>query len=123
MTSLKHPVFYLQNDDLDDNGDILNSKIPTDIPMVVIVQASWCGHCTTAKPHFQKFADETEGDVYCCTIQKDGVQKGESELGGRVSEFDDSFKGFPHYMLYRGGKRVEGTLKNREIDGLHDFVK
>jgi len=122
MSYLHTPVIYLQDKDIDQNGNVANPKLPTHLPMVVMVQASWCGHCVSAKPDFQKFADETDGKVTCCTVQKDGKEPGESDLGDRVGEFDDEFKGFPHYMLYRGGKRVKGQLTGRDVASLHKFV-
>ena len=46
-------VAYLQDSDFDIKGNIINKNIPDNIPIVIMLQAEFCGYCTKAKPAFQ----------------------------------------------------------------------
>ena len=117
---LNYPIGYLQVTDFDANGNLINPNIPKDKKVLIMIQANFCGYCTKAKPDFQDLANE--GDVMCLTIQADGEEKGERELGEMLRTIDPSFKGFPHYVLYRGGKRVATHEGGRTRADLRAFV-
>jgi thiol-disulfide isomerase/thioredoxin len=121
MLYLNTPVHYLQRQDLSSSGDIINTDIPTDKPVVVMVQSSWCGYCTQSKPAFQEFAEKNKNRVFATTIQSDGDMPGEKEAGEIISATDPTFQGFPHYMLYINGKKVDKTIKGRDVKSLEEF--
>jgi len=121
MTTLKKPVAYLENQDIDKNGDINNSEIPRHIPVVVITQATWCPHCQIAKKAFQEFANKNKGKVFCATIEANGQLKSEQELGKRVPSFIKNFRGFPHYTLYINGKLQDRKIEGRSVQHLEKF--
>ena len=50
-----------KDQDFDSNGNLINSKIPKNIPVLIMIQADFCGYCTKAKPEFEKFAKKNEG--------------------------------------------------------------
>jgi len=104
MTYLDRPVAYLQNDDFDSDGNIINPDIPDNTPIVIMLQANFCGHCTKAKGDFQEFANNNKGKIFCATIQGDGNEKGESELAKRLSSMYKGFVGYPTYVGYRNKK-------------------
>jgi thiol-disulfide isomerase/thioredoxin len=119
---LNKPIGYLEIDDFDSKGNLINSQIPKNIPVVIMAQASWCPHCTTSKPAFQEFADDNEGHVFCGTIQADGDRESEKALGKLIGKFKPGFKGFPDYLLYKGGKRVNKEIKGRSAKDLVEFA-
>ena len=117
------PVAYLEIQDFDKNtGNLINNDIPKDIPVVIMLQSSWCNHCKKAKPKFQEFANATKGHVFCATIQADGERKSENALGEIVKTLKSSFRGFPDYLLYVNGKRVEKEVTGRDVKNLREFA-
>jgi len=122
MKYLNKPVAYLVDTDFDEDGNIINSKIPKDIPVLLMIQANFCGHCTNSKPEFQKLANENQNQIFCATIQGDGEEKGEKELGQRLSKIFPGFRGFPEYMLYENGKFLKQHDGQRSSDVLKEFV-
>jgi thiol-disulfide isomerase/thioredoxin len=123
MKYLNKPVAYLENDDISTDGSLNNPLIPTDKPVIIMLQSSWCPHCTSAKPAFQQFANENVGKVFCATIQSDGDRDSEKELGKRISSIKKGFRGFPDYLLYKNGKLVPVEIKGRSVKHLEEFSK
>ena len=121
MSYLNMPIAYLVDSDFDDNGNIINPQIPTDIPVLVMIQANFCGHCTTAKPAFQKLAEQNKGKIFAATIQGDGKETGESQLSRRLSSIVPGFRGFPEYVLFKNGKRIKHE-GGRSKDDLENFA-
>jgi len=121
---LTRPIAYLQVTDFDQSGNLINPEIPKDIPVVVAIMANFCGHCTMAKPAFQKFADQNKDIVFAATIQgdADNSMPGEQELKSKLNIFYPDFKGYPHYVLYKGGKRVPKQIKGRGVEELVEFI-
>lgn len=123
MIYLQKPVAYLTDSDFDDNGNLINKKIPNDIPVVIMIQANFCGYCSHAKPAFQEFANKHEGKVFCATIQGDGTQAGEKELMKKIKKIDPSFRGYPDYVGYKNGKLIKVHTGGRNVNDLENFVK
>ena len=122
MKYLNKPVAYLVDSDFDANGNLSNPQIPKDKPVLLMIQADFCGHCTRAKPAYQEFADKNKNKVFVATIQADGQEKGEEDgIGKRVEVLDSSFQGFPHYMLFWKGKRITHN-GGRGVSDLEEFV-
>jgi thiol-disulfide isomerase/thioredoxin len=121
MKYLNDPVVYLQESDFDENGNLINPNIPKDKPVVIMIQAVFCGYCTEAKPAFQKYADNNKGKIFCATIQGDGKEKGEKELSSKLKLIKPGFRGYPDYVKYKGGKRVPGEITGRTLKDLEQF--
>lgn len=119
--TFKKPIAYLEDQDFDKNGKLIN-PIPNNIPVVIMLQASWCPHCTVAKPAFQQFADKNKGKVFCATIQSDGERDSERNLGKRINMLKANFQGFPDYLLYIGGNVVDKEVEGRDVVSLERFV-
>lgn len=117
----KH-VAYMEDHDFDKNGKLINNDAPKDIPVVIMIQATWCGHCKKAIPAFQEFANSTVGKVFCATIQIDGERPSEVALGKRIKKIDSSFRGFPHYFIILGGKTIPKEIKGRSVKHLRKFA-
>ena len=73
-------VTYLENEDIDDKG---NLKFDPKKPAICMVQGLFCGWCSKAKPDFQKFADN-HPEIFVCTVQIDGNDS-EKQLNSRLS--------------------------------------
>lgn len=122
MLYLNRPIAYLQDWDFDSYGNLINTHIPQDMLVLIMIQAGFCGYCTMAKPDLQKFAEQSAGKVFVATIQADGNEPGEKELGKRLSVIKPNFKGYPDYVLYKNGKRINAEIGGRSLKDLHEFV-
>ena len=116
-------VAYLEDSDLDKNGNIINPDIPCNMPVLIMMQASWCPHCKHATPDFDKFAELYQGKVFCATIQSDGDRESEKVLGKRIKEtIKSNFRGFPDYLVYIDGKPVNKEISGRTVEDLKKFA-
>ena len=122
MSYLNKPVAYLQVTDFDDNGNLINPKIPKDIPVVIMAQGNFCGYCTKSKPDFQDFANQNQGKFFAATIQSDGKEPGEAELSKKLNKFFPKLRGFPSYFGYKNGKFVKEHEGGRDKDALQKFA-
>ncbi len=121
MKYLNTPIGYLEDQDFNDKGILINPEIPRNIPVVVMIQTSWCPHCTNSKPAFQEFADQNKGKVFCATIQADGDKPSEKILGKRVKMLKPGFQGFPDYSVYLNGQLMNREIKGRGVADLVEF--
>ena len=94
-------IGYLQMEDIDERG---NLKSAGGKPALIIFQSSWCGHCKTAKPEFQKFADMNEGKVMCITIQ--GDEDKQKEISEKMMGLL-GIQGFPSYKWFVNGQYMD----------------
>ena len=115
------PIAYLENEDFDENGHLVNPNIPNNIPVVIMMQASWCGYCQKAKPAFQQFANQNQGKVFCATIQADGTRPSEKALGKRIPSIKKGFRGFPEYAVFKAGSLVDKQITGRGVEHLESF--
>jgi thiol-disulfide isomerase/thioredoxin len=113
------PVIYLESKDFTPSGNLKHFKDKT---CVIMVQANYCGHCTSAKPDFQKFAENNKS-VICLTIQGDDERPDVEELVQLVTKIKPSFQGFPDYLLYKKGKFIQKEIDGRTEASLVKFVE
>ena len=114
-------IAYLENNDFDSNGNLIAQGIPSGIPVVIMLQSSWCTHCSKSKPAFQDFANATEGKVFCATIHVDGERKTEKTLGHRIKTIKPNLRGYPDYLLYKNGIRIDREIEGRDVPHLRNF--
>lgn len=122
MKYLNKPVAYLQDFDFDSSGNLINQSIPKNKPVIIMIQAEFCGHCTTAKPAFQDFANKNKDRVFCATIQGDGKQKGERELSKNINKIHPNFRGYPSYVVYKNNKFFKIHEGGRDLDSLTELL-
>ncbi len=81
------PVYYLQRNDFDDNGNLIVPELRNK-KVIIMIQANYCGHCTNAKGDYisskvhkkrKKWRNTYKNKVYL-HIQADGDEEGEKEL-------------------------------------------
>jgi len=121
MADLKHPIGYLERSDFSESGDLvgqLGSK-----PVFVMIQGSYCGGCTSAKPDFQRLG--TDGIVTCMTIQVDGERQSEKDIqsSGILNHIYPNLETIPSYILYVDGKRIPYKGSDRSFSALHQFIQ
>jgi thiol-disulfide isomerase/thioredoxin len=122
MQYLNKPVAYLQDFDFDSNGNLINKSIPNNKPVIIMIQAKFCGHCTVAKPAFQEFAEKNKDKVFCATIEGDGNQKGESELAQNIKKIYPNFRGYPSYVVYKNNKFSKVHDGGRDLKSLTELL-
>jgi thiol-disulfide isomerase/thioredoxin len=120
---LTNPIAYLESTDYDKDGNLVNADILSGKNIVVMIQASWCPHCTSAKPEFQKFANKHADKVFCATIQVDGERDGEKKLSSLIEELFPKLRGYPDYALYKNLKLVDNQITGRKVEHLEKFAE
>ena len=111
-------IAYLEVDDFNPDGSI-KSYVNNGKPIVLMVQANFCGYCKQASPALAQFAKESP-DILVATIVTDGEQS-EKQAARFVKIWDADHKGVPAYfgfspngkfmIQHRGGRDV-GSIKN-----------
>lgn len=122
MNYLNYPVYYLEKGDFDSNGNIINPRVPRNKPVLLMIQAGFCGYCTQAKPDFQKFANDYSDKVFVATIQGDGKEKGEIGISDILPNIRKDFRGYPDYVLFVNGQPQPKQIKGRKYKDLVEFV-
>lgn len=114
---LTKPVIYLDPEDFTSRGVLKVFKHNT---CIVMVQSPNCGHCTTAKPAFQAFAElcSAENKVKCLTIQAD-----DKRLVDLVLKIKPSFDGYPDYFKFKNGTLTSDIIDGRDVQSLLRFSK
>jgi thiol-disulfide isomerase/thioredoxin len=124
MSYLLPPVIYLESKDFTASGNLKHFKDKT---CVIMVQATDCGHCTSAKPHFQNFAKENAQDksLKCLTVEVTMSKKSpeDDKWIELITKIKPSFQGFPDYFLFKNGKFIEKELEGRNEEALKKFVE
>jgi len=136
---LNYPIFYLKKSDINKKGEISNPSIPKNVPIIVMIQSSNCGWCIKAKPEYQKFANKfgyyikngnyrnlyekyeknnIDNIAFVTTIQPD-IDDGFDEK--TIKKIDNNFKGFPHFMVMKDGKKYTYEGK-RTTNGIKKFI-
>ena len=122
MEYLTPPVAYLDTNDFDDDGNLINKQLlDSNLPVFIMIQAIFCGHCTKAKPWFQEFAQKNVGKVICCSIQGDSDMKSVKELSNRLNKICSEFVGYPTYVVFNKNKKIKYT-SGRKTEDLQSFL-
>jgi thioredoxin domain-containing protein 5 len=122
MEYLTPPVAYLDANDFDDDGNLINKQlIDSNLPVFIMIQAIFCGHCTKAKPWFQEFAQKNVGKVICCSIQGDSDMKSVKELTSMLNKICSEFVGYPTYVVFNKNKKIKYT-GGRKTEDLQSFL-
>ena len=110
-------VPYLEDGDITSDGN-LKPSFTEGKPVLLLVQANFCPHCTTAKPDFQKLLDCKE-KFKIATVQGDGdaMDKAASE------KLSKNVRGFPTYLVFnRDGTFKEVCEAGRDYSSLKKYM-
>ncbi len=119
MKIIPYPVVYLDGNDFDENGYIINKpivKINNTKPVFIMIQANFCFHCTESKPEYYKFAINNIDKVFCTTIQGDSDIPEVKALMKRIHTIYPEFQGYPSYVVYYKDKRILYKGGRRLVD-------
>jgi thiol-disulfide isomerase/thioredoxin len=118
-------IAYLEDHDFDSRGKLL---ISPGRPVFVFVYASWCPYSMDTLSSFQEFSKDKGMEVLCAAIQVDGERYSERLLGKRIKKIMPGLRGYPEFVLYKGGlysqdlkKPVE--IKDRNIESIYNIFK
>jgi thioredoxin 1 len=119
---MSNNIEYLQNEAFDDSGKLLLETGGK--PVLVVVKASWCGHCKTSAPAVQQFADTYSNKVVvACIREGDGQTPSEATLMKRIRSIFSDFRGFPHFALFVDGKLIPDSPTGRSVDAFKSFIQ
>ncbi len=121
MVDLTHPIGYLERTDFSDSGDLVGQLGGK--PVFVMIQGSYCGACTSAKPDFQRLGND--GAVTCMTLQIDGERQSEKDIqsSGVLNNIYPNLETIPSYILYVNGKRIPYKGNDRSFAALKQFTQ
>jgi thiol-disulfide isomerase/thioredoxin len=104
---MNYPVIYLQRSDFDYNGNLINPLLKNK-KILIMTQADYCGHCTEAKPDFEKAAQymrNVSNKILFATIHADSKNPSEKDTMKIINKINPNFMGFPDYVVFVNGKR------------------
>lgn len=116
---LTRPIAYLERSDFTDQGVLINPLLAQQ-PVLIMLQAGFCGYCDQAKPSFQQFAEE--GLITCATLQPDGDRPSERDLQRIVDKIYPGFKGYPGYLLVKPDGTKIPHRGGRSAHELREFI-
>ena len=117
MTTMDN-VAYLEDSDLDKNGNIINPDIPCNMPVLIMMQASWCPHCKHAKPEWDSFVKENESKTF--NGKKVNFVSVDCDKDSALADKYD-VSGYPTIKLDTGSDVIEFKSKP-EKDALTQFL-
>lgn len=114
-------VAYLEIQDIDQHGN-LKQYVTQGKPVVLMAQSNHCGYCKQAKPAFQQFADNVNGNVVASSIQIDG-ESSEQEASKFLNKWDSNYRGVPTYFGFnKDGVFVKTHEGGRDTSSLINFA-
>jgi len=115
---MNYPVPYLENHDFDVRGNLIQTSLK-DKPLMVMVQASWCGACQMTKPTFEQFAKM--GLLNTAYIQVDGGRPSQQSLAARVDAIaPERVEYYPTFFIITPSGQ---KFMFKEGHSIQDFVK
>ncbi|MGL4813959.1 MAG: hypothetical protein ACRC39_01635 [Enterobacter sp.] len=115
------PIGYLEYNDFNTDGDLKLNLPSFKIPGIfIMIQGSYCGACTRAKPSFQQLANQ--GLVQCMTIQLDGERQTERDVGKILNKIYPNMKGVPSYVYYKNSNTKIFYDGDRTVDDMKKFI-
>ena len=112
-------VPYLEISDFNSDGT-LRDLVGNGKCVVIMVQANYCGHCTVAKPEYEKVAKSTNKVIFA-TICIDGTED-EQKASKFLQEWDKSYRGVPSYFGFDKNGRFKKVHNNgRDAKSLEKF--
>jgi thiol-disulfide isomerase/thioredoxin len=114
----ENQVVFLETGDVREDGTF---TFEMELPLLVMMQGSYCGHCKTMKPAFAQASKMLEGVVLCCTIHADSENPSERDLAMRLGKIMQ-IPGYPHTFLVRNGKIAKIYKGDRSAQDLVKFA-
>jgi thiol-disulfide isomerase/thioredoxin len=110
-------IIFLEKGDFDGDGLLKKAK-----RWFIMVQASYCGWCTKAKPEFIKAHSDIGDKIVFATIHIDNDDKNTAALGADLRHiFGTDVNGIPAFFSYDAESRK--SVKYTGNNTSQDFVK
>lgn len=119
--NFKRPVVYLEIEDFDPVSGLLHGEFKKK-PVLVMIQANYCGACTRSKPEFQKLADKNPGFILA-TAQLDGEKESEKKIANILDKISPGITSIPAYILFFDNQKIMYTGTTRTGEDLYRFVQ
>jgi thiol-disulfide isomerase/thioredoxin len=116
----EYPIGYLEISDFDEQTGLLKGEL-SQKPVLVMIQASYCGACTKSKPEFQKLANN--GMFNVMTIQLDGKKDTERQISNLLNKIIPGVNTIPAYVFFYKNNIFAYTGLSRTSLDLQQFVK
>jgi thiol-disulfide isomerase/thioredoxin len=115
-------IFNLPADITSDKIRLLKSQYGKRT-IVVLVHASWCGHCTAFRPDWNRFC-ASRPELLVVELESDAMERLAAYDAEAFSLLARDVRGFPTVFMYRTGTRPARVPfdKQRSVDGLKEFV-
>ena len=120
-------VIFLEMKDFKGKVLTINGK-PFPGTVLIMVQGSFCGYCTQAKPDFIKLANTfgskslSNNSIVFATIKIDGDTE-EQQLGKAIGNLTgEKLSGVPAYLIYRNGKFSHLHTGGRDFESLKKSI-
>lgn len=113
-------VISLKSKDFSVNSNkevyIKNSSI-TGVPGILLVHASWCGHCVRFKPVFKELAARLGNNFKCAEIENANLEGNDSLRSGLQIKY------FPTLKFFDQNGKIIGTYDDSNGRELVDIMK
>ena len=119
MKDRLHNIGYLENSDINDDGNIKSNGKPT----LLFYYGSFCGYCTQASPEIQNLSiTDNTINVKCLLIDGGDSEKDASKH--MTKSWDKNSRGVPAYLGFdKNGKFKSIHKGGRDIQSLKNFCK
>ena len=124
-------VIFLEASDFDSSGRLVyRGKLVTSGKWFIMIQGSFCGFCTKAKPAFVEVAsalgsNKIGSGVIFATIHVDSKHSGDKKLAEKIKDISGhSIEGIPAFLLYDAATRKFTMYDgDRSVRGFKSFLQ
>jgi hypothetical protein len=114
-------IIFLDMNDFKNNTLVGSDGKPVAGNWVCMVQGTFCGFCTKAKPDFIKAKNLASNSAKFCTIKIDG-DSNEKALGKNLPSITgQEMSGVPAYILFKNGRAVSLHKGERDYKSILKF--
>ena len=115
MTNIKGVILKEKDFSNNLNGLYINVNKINKNPGMLLIHATWCGHCVRFLPTFNELCDHVGKDFTCTSIESEEITDG---LRDKLD-----FKGFPTIKFFdQTGKIIGNYSGNRGKDDLLNHI-
>jgi thiol-disulfide isomerase/thioredoxin len=102
---------------IQDKKVFINSNKTNSVPGMLLIFATWCGHCHTFMPTFNEISNSLGSDYCCASIESEEL-KGQDKLTSALN-----FEGFPTICFFDQKGMILGQYEgNREKGAVLDTI-
>ena len=112
MTGINGRILTKGNFRVNNDGVYVNN---INTPGMLLIHASWCGHCVRFKPTFNELCDDLGSDFICSSIESEEIT---NDLRTALN-----FKGFPTIKFFdQNGKIIGEYSGSRNKESILEYI-